>query len=58
MMITIALRFIPTLFEETSRIIKAQKSRGADFESGGLMRRARAYVPVLIPRVRHRLQAR
>ena len=49
MMITIALRFIPTLFEETSRIIKAQKSRGADFESGGLMRRARAYVPVLIP---------
>ena len=49
MMITIALRFIPTLFEETSRIIKAQKSRGADFESGGLMRRARTYVPVLIP---------
>ena len=49
MMITIALRFIPTLFEETSRIIKAQKSRGADFESGGLMRRARTYVTVLIP---------
>lgn len=49
MMITIALRFIPTLFEETSRIIKAQKSRGADFESGGIMRRARAYIPVLIP---------
>ena len=49
MMITIALRFIPTLFEETSRIIKAQKSRGADFESGGLFKRARAYIPVLIP---------
>lgn len=49
MMITIALRFIPTLFEETGRIIKAQKSRGADFDSGGLMKRARAYIPVLIP---------
>ena len=49
MMITIALRFIPTLFEETSRIINAQKSRGADFESGGLLKRAKAYVPVLIP---------
>ncbi|WP_352402206.1 energy-coupling factor transporter transmembrane component T family protein [Synergistes jonesii] len=49
MMITIALRFIPTLFEETSRIIKAQKSRGADFETGGPMKRARAYIPVLVP---------
>ena len=49
MMMTIALRFIPTLFEETSRIIKAQKSRGADFDTGGVMRRARAYIPVLIP---------
>lgn len=49
MMITIALRFIPTLFEETGRIIKAQKSRGADFDSGGLLRRAKAYVPVLVP---------
>lgn len=49
MMITIALRFIPTLFEETSRIIKAQKSRGAEFDCGGPIRRAKAYIPVLIP---------
>lgn len=49
MMITIALRFIPTLFEETDRILKAQTSRGADFESGWLIKRAKAYVPVLIP---------
>ena len=49
MMMTIALRFIPTLFEETDRIIKSQASRGADFDSGGLMKRARAYIPVLIP---------
>ncbi len=49
MMMTIALRFIPTLFEETERIINAQVSRGADFESGGLIKRAKAYIPVLIP---------
>lgn len=49
MMITIALRFIPTLFDETDRILKAQASRGADFGSGGLMKRARAYLPVMIP---------
>lgn len=49
MMITIALRFIPTLFEETDRILKAQTSRGADFDSGGLIKRAKAYIPVLIP---------
>jgi len=49
MMMTIALRFIPTLFEETGRLLKAQASRGADFESGGLVRRAKAYIPVLIP---------
>lgn len=49
MMMTIALRFIPTLFEETDRILKAQISRGADFESGGLLKRARSFVPVLIP---------
>jgi energy-coupling factor transport system permease protein len=48
-MMTIALRFIPTLFEETDRILKAQISRGADFESGGLLRRARSFIPVLIP---------
>jgi energy-coupling factor transport system permease protein len=49
MMMTIALRFIPTLFEETDRILKAQISRGADFESGGLMRRARSFIPILVP---------
>lgn len=49
MMITIALRFIPTLFEETNRIIKSQLSRGANFNTGGLMKRAKAYIPVLIP---------
>lgn len=49
MMMTIALRFIPTLFEETDKIINAQLSRGADFESGGLIKRAKAYIPVLIP---------
>lgn len=49
MMMTIALRFIPTLFEETERIMKAQKSRGADFETGGLLKRAKSYIPVLIP---------
>lgn len=49
MMITIALRFIPTLFEETDRILKTQISRGADFDSGGLLKRAKAYIPVLIP---------
>ncbi len=49
MMITIAMRFIPTLAEETDRIIKAQTARGADFESGGIIRRAKAMLPVLIP---------
>ena len=49
MMMTIALRFIPTLIEETEKIINAQKARGADFESGNLLRRAKALVPVLIP---------
>jgi energy-coupling factor transport system permease protein len=49
MMMTIALRFIPTLFEETDRILKAQISRGADFESGGIIKRARSFIPVLIP---------
>lgn len=49
MMMTIALRFIPTLFEETERIINAQVSRGADFVSGGLIKRVKAYIPVLIP---------
>ena len=49
MMMTIALRFIPTLTEETDRIMTAQKARGADFSSGGLVSRAKALVPVLIP---------
>ncbi len=49
MMMTIALRFIPTLVDETEKIINAQKARGADFETGNLVRRAKALVPILIP---------
>lgn len=49
MMMTIALRFIPTLIEETDKIMNAQKARGADFSSGGLIKRAKALIPVLIP---------
>ena len=49
MMMTIALRFIPTLIEETEKIMNAQKARGADFANGSLIRRAKALVPVLIP---------
>jgi energy-coupling factor transport system permease protein len=49
MMMTIALRFIPTLLEETDKIMKAQKARGADFESGNLLQRAKALVPLLVP---------
>ena len=49
MMMTIALRFIPTLIEETDKIISAQKARGADFEDGGLLKKAKALIPVLIP---------
>ena len=49
MMMTIALRFIPTLIEETDKIMSAQKARGADFASGNLVARARALVPVLVP---------
>ena len=49
MMMTIALRFIPTLLEETDKIMKAQQARGADFESGGLLKRAKALIPVLVP---------
>ena len=49
MMMTIALRFIPTLVEETDRIMTAQKARGADFSSGGLVQRAKALIPILIP---------
>lgn len=49
MMMTIALRFIPTLIEETDKIMAAQKARGADFESGNLISRAKALVPILVP---------
>jgi len=49
MMMTIALRFIPTLLEETDKIIKAQSSRGADFDTGNLVQRAKSFIPVLIP---------
>lgn len=49
MMMTIALRFVPTLLEETEKILNAQKSRGADMESGGVLKRVKALVPVLIP---------
>lgn len=49
MMMTIALRFIPTLMEETDKIMSAQKARGADMESGGLIQRVKALVPILIP---------
>lgn len=49
MMMTIALRFIPTLIEETDKIMKAQTARGADFESGNLFQRAKNFVPLLVP---------
>lgn len=49
MMMTIALRFIPTLAEETDKIMKAQTARGADFESGNILKRARAMIPLLVP---------
>ncbi|MBR6521731.1 MAG: energy-coupling factor transporter transmembrane protein EcfT [Oscillospiraceae bacterium] len=49
MMMSIALRFIPTLIEETDKIMNAQKARGADFETGGLVQKAKAMLPLLIP---------
>ena len=49
MMMTIALRFIPTLIEETDKIMAAQKARGADMESGNLIQRAKALIPILVP---------
>ena len=49
MMMTIALRFVPTLLEETDKIMSAQKARGADLESGGLTQRVKALIPILIP---------
>lgn len=49
MMMSIALRFIPTLIEETDKIMSAQKARGADFDTGNILKRARALVPILVP---------
>ena len=49
MMMSMALRFIPTLIEETDKIMSAQKARGADFETGNLMQRAKALLPILVP---------
>lgn len=49
MMMSIALRFIPILMEETDRIMKAQKARGADFETGNLIQKAKSMVPLLVP---------
>lgn len=49
MMISIALRFIPTLFDEADKIVRAQKARGADFESGNILSRAKAMIPLMVP---------
>ncbi len=49
MMMSIAIRFIPTLIEETDKIIKAQQARGADFDTGSLLKRAKALIPMLVP---------
>lgn len=49
LIMSIALRFIPSLIDETNRIISAQKARGADFETGGIIKRAKAMIPVLVP---------
>ena len=49
MMMTIALRFVPTLLEETDKIVKAQTARGANFDSGNLLKKAKAMIPILIP---------
>ena len=49
MMMSIAIRFIPTLIEETEKISKAQQARGADFDSGNVIKRAKALIPMLVP---------
>lgn len=49
MMMSMALRFIPTLIEETDKIMSAQKARGADFDSGNIFQRAKALLPILVP---------
>ena len=51
MMMSIALRFIPILIDETDKIMKAQQARGADFETGGIVKKAKAMVPLLVPLV-------
>lgn len=56
LVISIALRFVPTLFDETLKIINAQRSRGADFNDGGLIKRAKAIAPILIPLFIHSLE--
>ena len=55
MMMSIALRFIPTLIEETQKIMSAQKARGAEFDTGGIIDKAKALLPILVPRIRHLL---
>ncbi|HOO45597.1 MAG TPA: energy-coupling factor transporter transmembrane component T, partial [Deltaproteobacteria bacterium] len=49
LLVMLAIRFIPLLFEETDRIIKAQKARGVDIESGGMIRKVKALIPILVP---------
>jgi len=49
MMMTIALRFIPTLIDETDKIMKAQKARGADFDGGNIFQKAKSLIPLLVP---------
>lgn len=49
MMMTIALRFVPTLIEETDKIMKAQQSRGSDFTTGNLLKRLKSLIPILVP---------
>ena len=49
MMMSLALRFVPTLLEETDKITQAQKARGADMESGNIIQRVKAFIPILIP---------
>ena len=56
MMITIALRFIPTLIDEADKIMKAQMARGADFESGNVLNRAKNLVPLLVPLILNALR--
>ena len=56
LVISIALRFVPTLFDETLKIMNAQRSRGADFNDGGLIKRAKAIAPILIPLFIHSLE--